>query len=500
MPATTIIRTRTSAQNARQEGEGTGQVALRHEELTNLCDDVDLERDRALVERCQTGDSAAFENLYARYHGCLFHFCLRRLHDRHEAEDAAQEAFARAWKALPRFAGERRFYPWLRVIAGNICTDTLRRRSRTTPTDDVERTARPPVGVVGEVTSEELVLAAADGELVNEALGRLSARHRRALALREQSGWSYQQIAEHEGVEVGTIETLLWRARQALKREFAVVSNSKGALAGFLVATGALIRRVLVRAGGRGAGAHHQGGASDEGLRNVVSGVALTGATVTAALLAPHALSASPASARGGPGSIEAAPHLVVRRPPAGGGPVGSPPGTPSGAPGGRSADTGTTPRPNGTGTGSDDGSPSSGDPVGGGPGAPGSVLGGTSGGSSGGLSSGLYQLAGGVATSLGAVANGAGSTAGTAVGGGTSGIRALTQTLGLGGLLPGSSASGSGTPGSGSGSSLPRAPIASPVGGIVGVAVSGLGGAVAGTAVAGAAGGPVGSSANPRG
>ena len=233
-------------------------MALREEELTSLCDDVDLDRDRALVERCQAGDSAAFGNLYARYYERLLRFCLRRLNDRHEAEDAAQEAFARAWKALPRFAGERRFYPWLTVIAGNICTDMLRRRSRSTPTDDLELTAQHPVGVVGEDTSEELVLAAVDGELVNRALDRLSTRHRHVLAMREGSGWTYQQIADHEGVEIGTIETLLWRARQALKREFAAVSESKEALAGFLIATGALIRRTVFRAAHRGASVHQQ--------------------------------------------------------------------------------------------------------------------------------------------------------------------------------------------------------------------------------------------------
>ena len=234
-------------------------MALRQEELTSLCDDVDLDRDRALVERCQAGDSAAFGNLYARYYERLLRFCLRRLNDRHEAEDAAQEAFARAWKALPRFAGERRFYPWLTVIAGNICTDMLRRRSRSTPTDDMELTAQQPVGVVGDDTSEELVLAAVDGELVNRALDRLSTRHRHVLAMREGSGWTYQQIADHEGVEIGTIETLLWRARQALKREFAVVSESKEALAGFLIATGALFRRAIFRVAHRGASVQQQG-------------------------------------------------------------------------------------------------------------------------------------------------------------------------------------------------------------------------------------------------
>ena len=249
-------------------------MALREDELTSLCDDVDLERDRVLVERCQAGDSAAFGNLYARYYERLLRFCLRRLNDRHEAEDTAQEAFARAWKALPRFAGDKRFYPWLTVIAGNICTDMLRRRSRSTPTDDFELTAQQPLGAVADDTSEDLVLAAVDGELVNRALGRLSVRHRHVLAMREGSGWTYQQIADHEGVEIGTIETLLWRARQALKREFTAVSESKGALAGFVAATGALFRRALFRVAHRGAGLQQQAGGSSGGmgLRNAPPG------------------------------------------------------------------------------------------------------------------------------------------------------------------------------------------------------------------------------------
>ncbi len=289
-------------------------MALREEELTSLSDDVDLDRDRVLVERCQAGDSAAFGNLYARYYERLLRFCLRRLNDRHEAEDAAQEAFARAWKALPRFAGERRFYPWLTVIAGNICTDMLRRRSRSTPTDDLELTAQRPVGVVVEDTSEDLVLAAVDGELVHRALDRLSTRHRHVLAMREGSGWTYQQIADHEGVEIGTIETLLWRARQALKREFAVISDSKEALAGFLIATGAVLRRTVFRAAHRGATVHHNSssGGGSGAMRNAVAGVAVTGAAVAAAFIAPHAISNGPSGAASAPGSALAAPPLVV--------------------------------------------------------------------------------------------------------------------------------------------------------------------------------------------
>ncbi len=447
-------------------------MALRQEELTSLCDDVDLERDRALVERCQGGDSAAFGNLYARYYDRLLRFCLRRLNDRHEAEDAAQEAFARAWKALPRFAGERRFYPWLTVIAGNICTDMLRRRSRSMPTDDLELTAQHPVGVVGEDTSEELVLAAVDGELVNRALDRLSTRHRHVLAMREESGWTYQQIADHEGVEIGTIETLLWRARQALKREFAVVSESKEALAGFLIATGALLRRTFFRVAHRGATVNHQSGGAGEGLRNAMAGIAVTGAAVAAAFIAPHAFSGGPSAPPGASGSALAAPQLVFGEPGSGAGARGASGlvatngsganGLAAALGGGGGGGSG------GSGSGSShDGSSGSGSTSGGLGAGVGGLLGGASGGgSTGGVTKGVGGTVGGVA---GGVASGAGSTVG-----------GLTNSLGntVGGAAGGVV--------SGAGSTVDRVTggLGNTVGGVtsgVGSTVNGVGGTVGG-------------------
>ncbi len=401
------------------------------------------------MERCQGGDSAAFGNLYARYYERLLRFCLRRLNDRHEAEDAAQEAFARAWKALPRFAGERRFYPWLTVIAGNVCTDMLRRRSRSTPTDDMELTAHHPVGVVGEDTSEELVLAAVDGELVNRALDRLSTRHRHVLAMREESGWTYQQIADHEGVEIGTIETLLWRARQALKREFAVVSESKEALAGFLIATGALFRRTFFRVAHRGATVNHQSGGAGEGLRNAMAGMAVTGAAVAAAFIAPHAFSGGPSAPPGAPGSALAAPQLVFGVPVSGpdargasgaavtNGLAADGLGAGLGGSGGGGGGTGSGPgssHDGSSGSGSQSGGPGAG--VGGllggasGGGGIGGVtkgVGGTVGGVAGGVVSGVGSTVSGVANSvggaLGGAAGGVVSGVGNTVGGVTSGL-----------------------------------------------------------------------------
>ncbi len=82
----------------------------------------------------QSGDGRAFEDLYRRYFQRIYRYCLKRVGDAHEAEELAQEAFVRAYSAMPKLSGERRFYPWLSVIASRLCVDTHRRRGRTSPT------------------------------------------------------------------------------------------------------------------------------------------------------------------------------------------------------------------------------------------------------------------------------------------------------------------------------------------------------------------------------
>lgn len=182
------------------------------------------------MTRAQGGDRSAFDDLYLRYYRRLYRFCLRRLHDAHEAEDVAQEAFARAWRALPTFGGDRRFYPWLSVIASHLCTDVLRRRNRSTPVAEFHQSNVAST----EDGGEELMIAAVDSDLVARAFTRLSDRHQRILNLREGSGWSYQRIADHEGVGITAVETLLWRARQALKREFASLAGAESRMAAWL--------------------------------------------------------------------------------------------------------------------------------------------------------------------------------------------------------------------------------------------------------------------------
>jgi RNA polymerase sigma-70 factor (ECF subfamily) len=204
--------------------------------LAIRADDVDLGRDRLLVERFQAGDVAGFEDLYRRYYQRLFRFCLKRVGDAQEAEEVTQEAFTRAYAAMPRLAGERRFYPWLSVIASRLCSDTHRRRAR------AEVRAEVDSGMVDG--GQDQVFAEVDRKLIHHALDRLGPRHREVLRLREEKGWSYQRIAEHFDVSLGAVEQLLWRARRALRREFETVTGSDARLAAGVPALGWLARRV----------------------------------------------------------------------------------------------------------------------------------------------------------------------------------------------------------------------------------------------------------------
>lgn len=168
-------------------------------------------------------DEAAFASVYRAHSEKLLRYCQYRLRDRHEAEDVVQEAFARAWRTRPATGPDQDFYPWLRVVAANLCTDILRRRSRSEPVAVID---------LGSVDGDlDRITEEADRVLVRRALGRLNDRHRSALMMRESEGLTYDQIAQRTGVTPGTVESLLWRARQALRREFTVLAGREGSLA-----------------------------------------------------------------------------------------------------------------------------------------------------------------------------------------------------------------------------------------------------------------------------
>lgn len=450
---------------------------------------VDLARDRALVERCQAGDWRAFDELYRRYRHRLVLFCLRRLGERHEAEDAAQEAFAKAWRALPGFSGARRFYPWLTVIAANVCTDVLRRRARLLPVEEIpvgrlDRSGEPARDV------DHALMDGVDTATALLALEQLSPRHRRVLSLREGSGWSTKAIADSEGVPVPVMETVLWRARKALQRQFAALSDTSKRLGMALLVIGAALRRALWRTARKVA--HPLGRATrkvahplpwraagewacQSGAWRPLVGVpavaALGGAMVTSGLL----IAGTGRAPFPSPGASRPAAHQVG----ASGGlpPVSAPgPGAPGGPAGTQALHPGTSataqpttaPRP---GAGTRAQSPSS--PVGAATTARSPSPPGPSGAGEPGASSGPLQAVGGAVSTLsGGVAQGAGGVAGAGVG-------QVTGTAG--GVVSGAgSLVGSvGSTVSGAGSALGQG-----VGGATG-AVSGAGGAV-GSSVSG--------------
>ena len=185
--------------------------------MTLMRDDVDVEVDGVLAVRCANGDPDAFAELYQRYRARLYRVCLRRLGDPHDADDAVQETFTRAWRAMGRFDGSWRVYPWLRTIAGNVCIDVMRRRKRvqTAVLDE----SHDDHG--GGSDPFDAFLAALHARW---ALDRLAAviddlpeRYRETLVLHEVEGLTSRQIASQHGTTVRAVETVLLRARRILR-------------------------------------------------------------------------------------------------------------------------------------------------------------------------------------------------------------------------------------------------------------------------------------------
>jgi RNA polymerase sigma-70 factor (ECF subfamily) len=255
-------------------------VALRVE-------DIDLAADRELVERWQAGEHAVFDDLYRRYYGRLTSYCRKRVGDRDTAEEIAQEAFVKALQALPRFAGERRFYPWVTVIASRLCVDHHRRVGRVRPVEQLD-----PGSVDGDHGARLAFLADVDN--LDRALQRLGPRHAEVLELRERRGMTYAQIAEHLEVPQSTVEALLFRARKALRREFFAVAGD-GRMASLPI-IGVVVRR-LAAAKARAAAA--------------LPSLSQLGAPVAATAVAA-VLSAAPfASSDAAPPVVASRPHVV---------------------------------------------------------------------------------------------------------------------------------------------------------------------------------------------
>ncbi len=181
--------------------------------------------DRDAIERAQAGDAEAYRVLVERYQVRAFRLAMRVLRDEDAARDAVQEAFVKAWSALPRFEGRSGFFTWLYRLVMNQCLDQKRRdrSDRSTPWEEggaaeAEVGLRPPPEVDGvafapaaEVARKEL------RDRLGSAIERLPDGARETLLLREVEGLSYAEIAEALAIPKGTVMSRLHYARKQLR-------------------------------------------------------------------------------------------------------------------------------------------------------------------------------------------------------------------------------------------------------------------------------------------
>ncbi len=182
---------------------------------------ADRDIDHALVVRAQQGDKRAFELLVVKYQRKLARLLSRLIRDPAEVEDVAQEAFIKAYRALPSFRGDSAFYTWLYRIGINTAKNYLMAMGRRAPTStDVE--AEEAEGYEeGEQlrdinTPESLALSREIGATVNAAIDGLPEELRTAIQLRELEGMSYEDIARIMDCPIGTVRSRIFRAREAI--------------------------------------------------------------------------------------------------------------------------------------------------------------------------------------------------------------------------------------------------------------------------------------------
>lgn len=182
------------------------------------------EADQALVQRIQAGDQQAFGLLVAKYQRKLMRLVMRLVRDPAEAEDVTQEAFIKAYRALPNFRGESAFYTWLYRIGINAAKNWLMANGRRAPTstdmDNEEAEGYDGGELLRDAdTPERILMSRQIAETVNAAMDRLPEDLRTAITLREIDGLSYEEIANAMNCPIGTVRSRIFRAREAIAEE-----------------------------------------------------------------------------------------------------------------------------------------------------------------------------------------------------------------------------------------------------------------------------------------
>jgi RNA polymerase sigma-70 factor (ECF subfamily) len=189
--------------------------------------------DWQLVTRVQRGDKQAYELLVAKYQRRITRLLSRIIRDPADIEDVAQEAFIKAYRALPGFRGESAFYTWLYRIAINTAKNHFAAQSRrgsTQSTADPEDAENfdDALALRDVATPDAVLLSKQVGEAVNQAIERLPEDLKTAIVLRELEGMSYDEIAAAMNCPVGTVRSRIFRAREAIAADLRPLLGTSG--------------------------------------------------------------------------------------------------------------------------------------------------------------------------------------------------------------------------------------------------------------------------------
>jgi len=182
----------------------------------------DKNLDQELVERVQKGEKAAFDILVRKYEHKLANVISRYIRDPGEVLDVSQEAFIKAYRALPNFRGDSAFYTWLYRIAINTAKNYLVAAGRRPPKDDIDAQEAEQFesgsGLRDYATPERMMLSNELAVTIQEAIDELPEELRVAIVLRELEGLSYEEIAAAMECPIGTVRSRIFRARDAIDK------------------------------------------------------------------------------------------------------------------------------------------------------------------------------------------------------------------------------------------------------------------------------------------
>jgi RNA polymerase sigma-70 factor (ECF subfamily) len=164
--------------------------------------------ERALIERCRTGDDIAFGELVDRYKNLVYGMVWRMLSDRSQTDDLAQEVFLKVYRGLPYFRGDARLSTWIFRIVSNVCSQARSRRTAEVPG---AVPAREPGA--SDVAFAELELR----DRLDKAIAQLPENYRLLIAAHYLEGVQYEALAEALDIPVGTVKTHLYRAKRRLR-------------------------------------------------------------------------------------------------------------------------------------------------------------------------------------------------------------------------------------------------------------------------------------------